>query len=260
VFSKMQLTKLAFLFPFIGAALAHTRIWGVWVNGVDQGDGRDIYVRSPPNNNPVKDLTVDAMACNVDNRVVPQTVPVKAGDKLTFEWYHDTRADDIIASSHKGPIVVYIAPTASNGTGPVWTKLYDTGNRIGANTTAAPGIGLQWAVDDLLTARGMHSVFIPDVPAGDYLLRAEIIALHEADVAYNVNPIRGVQLYMSCVQVSVTSAGNQTLPAGIQFPGAYQYSTPGIVWNIYSLTLNQSTYPIPGPAVWGGADGGSISA
>ena len=68
-------------------------------------------------------------------------------------------------------VVVYIAPTASNGTGPVWSKLYQTGNRIGANTTDAPGVGLQWAVDDLLTARGMHNIIIPDVPSGDYLLR-----------------------------------------------------------------------------------------
>ncbi|KAF5316037.1 hypothetical protein D9619_006355 [Psilocybe cf. subviscida] len=246
----MQLAKLTFFSSLIGVALAHTRIWGVWVNDVDQGDGRDIYVRSPPTNDPVKNLTLDSVACNVDNRVVPQSVSVKAGDKVTFEWYHNTRGDDIIASSHKGPIVVYIAPTASNGTGPVWTKIYHTGNRIGANTTAAPGVGLQWAVDDLLTARGMHNVVVPDVPAGDYLLRAEIVALHEADVAYNVNPVRGVQLYMSCVQ---------TLPAGVQFPGAYQYSTPGIVWNLYSKTLDQTTYPIPGPDVWNDADGGAIA-
>ena len=49
-------------------AVAHTLVWGAWVNGVDQGDGRNLYVRSPPNNNPVKDLTSDAMTCNVDNR------------------------------------------------------------------------------------------------------------------------------------------------------------------------------------------------
>lgn len=47
---------------------AHTLVWGVWINGVDQGDGRNVYIRSPPNNNPVKDLTSDAMACNVNNR------------------------------------------------------------------------------------------------------------------------------------------------------------------------------------------------
>lgn len=56
------------LVSLVASAVAHTTVWGVWVNGVDQGDGRNVYVRSPPNNNPVKDLTSDAMACNVNNR------------------------------------------------------------------------------------------------------------------------------------------------------------------------------------------------
>jgi cellulase len=38
----------------IGAANAHTRVYGLWVNGEFQGDGRDIYIRSPPTNDPVK--------------------------------------------------------------------------------------------------------------------------------------------------------------------------------------------------------------
>lgn len=38
----------------LGAAEAHTRVWSLWVNDVDQGDGRSTYIRSPPNNNPVK--------------------------------------------------------------------------------------------------------------------------------------------------------------------------------------------------------------
>ncbi|KAF9563943.1 glycoside hydrolase family 61 protein [Agrocybe pediades] len=243
----MQLRSLLLSASLVSTALAHTRIWGVWVNEVDQGDGRDIYVRSPPTNDPLKDLTQANIACNVANRVVPQTVSVKAGDKFTFEWYHNTRADDIIASSHKGPILVYIAPTASNGTGPVWTKLFHSGYENG-----------QWAVDELLTAKGRHFINIPDLPPDDYLLRAEIIALHEADVAYNVNPVRGAQLYISCVQVRITSSGSTAPPLGVSFPGAYTYSTPGIVWNLYNKTLDMNTYPIPGPAVWEGAVGGGF--
>lgn len=58
---------IAALLSLISCAAAHTTVWGVLVNGVDQGDGRNIYIRSPPNNNPVKDLTSAAMACNVNN-------------------------------------------------------------------------------------------------------------------------------------------------------------------------------------------------
>lgn len=38
----------------LGAAEAHTRVWSLWVNDVDQGDGRSTYIRSPPSNSPVK--------------------------------------------------------------------------------------------------------------------------------------------------------------------------------------------------------------
>jgi hypothetical protein len=36
---------------------------------------------------------------------------------------------------------------------------------------------------------------IPNIPAGDYLLRAEIIGLHEADALYSQNSARGAQFY-----------------------------------------------------------------
>ncbi|CAL1697487.1 unnamed protein product [Somion occarium] len=232
------------LVSLVASAVAHTTVWGVWVNGVDQGDGRNVYVRSPPNNNPVKDLTSDAMACNVNNRPVPKSVPVQVGDELTFEWYHNTRDDDIIASSHHGPIEVYVAPAASNGSGDVWIKIFED-----AYTSS-------WAVDRLIAAHGQHSVIVPNLPAGDYLFRAEIVALHEADSLYSQNPIRGAQLYISCAQITVTSQGNETLPAGVAFPGAYTDATPGIQFNIYETPATE--YVPPGPDVWADAVGGSI--
>ncbi|KAF8609081.1 glycoside hydrolase family 61 protein [Ceratobasidium sp. AG-I] len=210
---------------------AHTTVYGVWINGVFQGDGRNQYIRSPPNNNPVKDLTSSAMACNVNNNAVSRTLSVKSGDTVTFEWYHASRNDDIIASSHKGPVQVYIAPTSSNGAGNVWVKLF-----------SAKGSGSNWAVTQLVSAHGQHSVKIPNIAAGSYLLRAEIVALHEADVSYQANSARGAQLYMSCVQIAVTSSGS-ALPSGVAFPGAYTYSTPGIVYNIYDNTADGYTAP-----------------
>ncbi|KAG8721019.1 hypothetical protein FRC08_016329 [Ceratobasidium sp. 394] len=241
----MKFATLAVTLLSAGFVSAHTTVYGAWINGVFQGDGRNNYIRSPPNNNPVKDLTSSAMACNVNNRVVPKTLSVKAGDTFTFEWYHDSRNDDIIASSHKGPVQVYIAPASSNGAGNVWVKLF-----------SAKGSGSTWAVDQLIASHGQHSVKIPNIAAGQYLLRAEIVALHEANVSYQSNPVRGAQLYMSCVQIAVTSSGS-ALPSGVAFPGAYTYSTPGIVYNIYSGTADG--YTAPGPAVASISAGGSIS-
>ncbi|KAG5651111.1 hypothetical protein H0H81_009823 [Sphagnurus paluster] len=243
----MQLKSVLILSSFIAAASAHTTVFGAHINGVFQGDGRNSYVRSPPNNNPVKDLKSSAMACNVNNKAVGKTLSVKAGDKFTFEWFHNTRNDDIIDPSHKGPVQVYIAPTLSNGNGAVWTKIF-------SDTFS----GNQWAVDRLISARGQHSITIPNIPAGDYLLRAEIIALHEAEVPASQNPNRGAQLYMSCSQVKVTSNGNLQLPGGTSFPGTYTDSTQGIQFNIYDAS-KAPTYKAPGPAVWSGAAGGSIA-
>ncbi|CAE6444696.1 unnamed protein product, partial [Rhizoctonia solani] len=223
---------------------AHATVWGVWINGVDQGNGQNQYIRSPPSNYPVKDLNSNAVACNVNNRAVPKTLKVKAGDTVTFEWFHDFRDDEIIAASHKGPAVVYIAPTSSNGAGNVWVKLFQE------------GYNGNWAVDKIIATHGQHSVKIPNIAAGQYLLRPELITLHEADTAYSSNPARGVQLYMSCIQIEVETSGS-ALPSGVAFPGTYKYSDPGLVFNLYESS--PSSYVIPGPAVWSGSAGGSIS-
>ncbi|EUC61453.1 glycoside hydrolase family 61 protein, partial [Rhizoctonia solani AG-3 Rhs1AP] len=234
----MRLSALLFGLAAAASVRAHSTVWGVWINGIDQGNGQNQYIRSPPSNYPVKDLNSNAVACNVNNRAVPKTLKVKAGDTVTFEWFHDLRDDEIIAASHKGPIVVYIAPTSSNGAGNVWVKLYQE------------GYNGNWAVDKLIATHGQHSIKIPNIAAGQYLLRPELITLHEADTAYSSN------LFVVCIQIQVETSGS-ALPSGVAFPGTYKYSDPGLVFNLYESS--PSSYVIPGPAVWSGSAGGSIS-
>ncbi|EAW15312.1 putative endoglucanase [Aspergillus clavatus NRRL 1] len=219
-------------------AHAHATVQAIWINGVDQGAGNSAsgYIRSPPNNSPLVDVTSADMTCNVNGKnPVAKTLPVKAGDKITFEWHHTDRSpsDDIIASSHRGPIMVYMAPTAKGAAGNGWVKIAEEGYSNG-----------KWAVDNLIANRGKHSIVVPDVPAGDYLFRPEIIALHEG------NRLGGAQFYMECVQVKVTSNGANALPAGVSIPGAYKATDPGVHFDIYN---SFSSYPMPGPAVWNGA-------
>jgi cellulase len=66
-------------------ANAHSTIWNVWLNGVDQGVGNVAggYIRYPPNNSPVKDVTSSDMTCNVANTANTKTVTVTAGDKVS---------------------------------------------------------------------------------------------------------------------------------------------------------------------------------
>ncbi|PBP28067.1 Cellulose-binding protein [Diplocarpon rosae] len=227
---------------------AHTTIYNILVNDVDQGLGNSAagYIRSPPNNNPVKDVTSKDMTCNVNNVPTAKTIDVAAGDKITLQWHHDNNlpTDDIIASSHKGPVMAYLAPTASEGAGDVWVKVAEDGYANG-----------KWGVENLIAAKGKFDVTLPaQLAPGEYLLRGEIIALHEGDASYATNPGRGAQFYMECVQLKVAGTGTTTLPAGIAIPGAYSPTDPGIVFNIYGSV---TSYPVPGGPVWDGAAGGA---
>ncbi|PYI08779.1 hypothetical protein BO78DRAFT_440339 [Aspergillus sclerotiicarbonarius CBS 121057] len=226
-------------------ATAHTTVQAVWINGEDQGLGNtdDGYIRSPPSNSPVKDVTSTDITCNVNgDQAAAKTLSVKAGDVVTFEWHHDSRSDsdDIIASSHLGPVMVYMAPTAKGSAGSNWVKIAEDGYDDGT-----------WAVTKLISNKGKHNITVPDVPAGNYLFRPEIIALHEAENE------GGAQFYMECVQVKVTSEGSVDMPTGVSLPGAYSATDPGILFNLYG---SFDSYPIPGPDVWDGTSSGSSSS
>jgi cellulase len=87
------------------------------------------------------------------------------------------------------------------------------------------------------------SVPIPsDIASGDYLLRAEALALHTAGSS------GGAQFYMTCYQLTISGSGTAT-PSGVLFPGAYKASDPGILVNIHAAL---STYISPGPPVYAG--------
>ncbi|KIJ64230.1 carbohydrate-binding module family 1 protein [Hydnomerulius pinastri MD-312] len=250
LFSRSAL--LSILALAIGAN-AHTYVWSVWVNGVDQGTGNGIRMpgyNGPPGigyaNSPVRDLNSIDLRCNVLGDIPnPTTIPVAPGDIVTLEWHHNNRTaqDDIIATSHKGASNIYLSPYPPTNTS--WVKIQEEGE-------TAPGV---WYVAGKLNDRaGKQDVRIPEgLAPGNYLLRSELLALHEADVAHDVNMNRGTQIYISCVQLQITGSGTVTLPDGVGFPGAYHDSDPGIVFNIYTTVPASTLYPIPGPTVWAGA-------
>ncbi|KAK3319671.1 glycosyl hydrolase family 61-domain-containing protein [Cercophora scortea] len=237
----MHFTTTTLALALAATVSAHTTMFSVWVNGADQGDGRNVYIRSPPNNSPVKDLASTDLVCNVNGaKAVSSFVKAAAGSTLTFEWFHDNRGDDIIDGSHKGPIITYIAPfTTGNGASSIWTKIaeegFDTSTKL-------------WAVDKLKTNGGKKDFTLPaGLAAGKYLIRQEIIALHESDAAFNVNSVRGAQFYPSCVQIEVTGSGTAVPTQNFNFNTGYTYSDPGILFNLYG---SFTSYTIPGPKVF----------
>lgn len=82
------------------------------------------------------------------------------------------------------------------------------------------------------------------LPSGDYLFRAENIAIHAASSA------GGAQFYISCAQITVTGGGSGTPGPTISLPGGYKATDPGILINIYYPI--PTSYKYPGPAVWKG--------
>jgi cellulase len=122
----------------------------------------------------------------------------------------------------------------------------------------------QWGVDRLISNGGWMDFTMPScVAPGNYLLRAEIIALHSASSQggaqfYMVRPSRWVAATMQltdmqgCAQINVSSSGSRSGDT-VSFPGAYSANHPGILVSIYNQQGqplgNGQPYQIPGPSV-----------
>lgn len=84
------------------------------------------------------------------------------------------------------------AATADGSTG--WFKVFED---TWAPTNMGVGDDDNWGTRDLNSCCGKMDVKIPaNIPAGDYLLKAEVIALHVA------SSVGGAQFYTSCCMTS----------------------------------------------------------
>lgn len=160
-------------------------------------------------------------------------------------------SNEAIGGAHYGPVLVYMAAVSdaasAAGADAAWFKVFQ--DTWASNGTS--GSDDNWGTKDLNTCCGMMDVKIPaDIAPGDYLLRAEAIALHAAGSE------GGAQFYMTCYQITVTGSGSAD-PATVSIPGTYNASDAGILINIYqSLT----TYAAPGPTVYAGGSTKSAGA
>lgn len=199
-------------------------------------------VRMPPNNSPVASVTAADMACNVGGSLgVAGICDAAAGESFTVEMHSQPNdrscKSEAIGGNHFGPVIVYLAKvedaTTADPAGLSWFKI----DEEGYNPTTK-----KWGTDSLNANCGKREFTIPsNIPAGDYLLRAEVIALHTASQP------GGAQFYMSCYQIKVASSANGQLPAGTKIPGAYTAADPGVQVDIWGNGFKE--YTIPGPAV-----------
>ncbi|KAA1474080.1 glycoside hydrolase family 61 protein H [Dentipellis sp. KUC8613] len=230
-----MLFKAALFASVVASVSAHATFQEMWVNGVDQGN---YCVRLPASNSPVTSVTTPDLACNVNPSTSGNLCAVSPGDSVTVEMHQQpgdrSCANEAIGGDHYGPINIYMAKvddaTTAVGADAAWFKI----NEMGMPSDAPD----YWATEVLNDNCGHFTFTIPTgIAAGQYLLRAEVIALHVAST------VGGAQFYMSCFQLNVGGTGT-TNPPTVKIPGAYGAQDPGILINIYQ-TL--TAYTIPGP-------------
>ncbi|RAQ43071.1 endoglucanase-4 precursor [Aspergillus flavus] len=161
------------------------------------------------------------------------SAPVAPGGTVKMTW--NTWPDD-----HHGPVITYLAKCSGSCSDVDKISLefskIDAGGLI--DDTDVPGT---WATDQLIDDSFSRSITIPtDIEAGYYVLRHEIIALHDAE------DLDGAQNYPQCINLQVTGSGTAT-PSGTLGTALYKDTDPGIYVDIWQSI---SSYTIPGPALY----------
>ncbi|KAI1636143.1 lytic polysaccharide monooxygenase [Biscogniauxia mediterranea] len=199
-------------------------------------------IRDPSYDGPINDVTSNDLACNGGpNPTTPSAdiMDVTGGSPVNAIWRHTltSGADDVMDASHLGPTLAYLKKvedaTSDVGYGDGWFKIQEDGYADGV-----------WGTSKVIDDAGKQAITIPAcIEDGQYLLRAEMIALHAASSEL------GAQLYMECAQINVSGGTASVTPATSSIPGIYKQDDPGILINIYSMTAD-SEYVIPGPELF----------
>ncbi|ORY60930.1 glycosyl hydrolase family 61-domain-containing protein [Pseudomassariella vexata] len=199
-------------------------------------------IRTPSYDGPITDVTSNDLACNGGpNPTTPsdKIIDVAAGSSVTAVWRHTLTSgpEDVMDASHLGPTLAYLKKvddaTTDSGVGSGWFKIQEDGFNNGV-----------WGTSTVINNAGEHVIDIPEcIEDGQYLLRAEMIALHAA------SSTGGAQLYMECAQINVSGGTATNTPTTYSIPGIYKATDPGLLVNIYSMTAS-STYEIPGPVLF----------
>ncbi|KAK7751760.1 hypothetical protein SLS62_006245 [Diatrype stigma] len=184
------------------------------------------------------------LACNgPPNPTTPsgEVIDVKAGSTVEAIWRHTLQSgpNDVMDPGHKGPVMAYLKKvsdaTSDSGVGDGWFKIQEEGFSNGI-----------WGTDTVINNQGNQAIQIPEcIEDGEYLLRAEMIALHGA------RSTNGAQLYMECAQIRITGGAGTKKAETSSIPGIYRSNDPGLLLDIYNSPPSTSNpYKIPGPEMF----------
>lgn len=198
-----------------------------------------------PDEGPVLDISSPDFVCRQEGAPSKNYGQIAAGGKADFFW---TSADKEVnpdgwAESHHGPILTYIAPcggdcTTVDKTALKWTKISEEGLISGqANVNGV------WATDKMRANGGVNSATIPSsIAPGKYVIRNEIIALHRAN-------LKEPEFYGQCGNIEITGSGTDDL-ANTGVVASQLYSTQDKIFGFDIYDGSDSTWPIPGPALY----------
>ncbi|KAL5512620.1 CEL1 [Sanghuangporus baumii] len=196
--------------------------------------------------NPITDATDPTISCNDDGSsgALQLTATATAGTAITAYWNQ-------VWPHAIGPMLTYLAScpgstcTGVDSESLSWFKIDEAGLLSG---TVYDG---EWGAGKMIQQNSSWTTTIPaSVPSGNYLIRFETIALHSMPA----------QFYPECAQIEITNGGSLEPTAAelVTFPGAYSNSDPGVNIDVYSNAAQaQTTYVIPGPPLYAGAQSGS---
>ncbi|KAH8596136.1 glycosyl hydrolase family 61-domain-containing protein [Bisporella sp. PMI_857] len=241
----MRFMKLHVAIAAARLVCGHTVFTTLFINETKQGDAA--CVRMPRSGSratdPVLDLQGSEMACGFDGtQGVERVCPVKQSSNLSFlfRWWPDGSQPGFIDPSHKGPCAVYMKSVVSaktdNATGDGWFKIWDE---------TYDEVTKQWCTEKLIETKGLFTINIPSALAGGYyLVRPELLALHEADK----DPPEP-QFYVGCAQIFLDSLGTAVVKNTVPIPGYINIDEPAVRFDIYEPKW---PYPRLGPAAISG--------
>jgi cellulase len=157
-------------------------------------------------------------------------------------------------TSHKGPVLSYLAPcngpcSAVDATSLKFVKIAEKG---WIDDSIEEGY---WAADQLLEDDSSWNITVPmELKAGEYVLRTEIIALHQAHLAVGngtKSPV-GAEFYPQCISLSVEGNGARSVEGGVDARRFYRGDDKGIAYRTLHETREHADYVIPGPKIWEG--------
>ncbi|KAH8821844.1 family 61 putative glycoside hydrolase [Xylogone sp. PMI_703] len=187
--------------------------------------------RQWPSYDPILSVSDAAMTCN-GGTSAQLNATLAAGQSVTAVWSQWTH--------QQGPVMVWMYScdgpfTACDGKSKKWFKIDQMG------MTAPPLTGTSWGTAVVMANLKWTSTVPAKLKPGNYLIRFELLALHQAYTP---------QFYPECAQLVITGSGTQT-PSGsylTSIPAYASASDPGVYIDIYTSTA--TTYTPPGPPVW----------